>query len=257
MQEVQNNTTGQRLDVYLVHAGFFRSRDRAKEAILAGHVKVDGKVQRKVAAKVSVSSKIDLTVEDYPYVGRAALKLEAALDQFEVKVRDKIALDIGVATGGFSDLLLRMGAEKVYGIDIGEGQIEPSLLSDPRFIYRNHTDARDLQSEDFVEKFDLIVVNVAFISICALLPALTKLVSEDTSLIVLVKPQYELGIDAGRLLKNKKLVQEGLKKIKQEFTLSHLNVVQEMDSPVSGKEGTQEYLWLIKAGLIKAEEQMS
>lgn len=245
MPDRDNNNLSQRLDARLVKAGWFKSRDRAKEAIKAGHIKVDGLVQKKVSAPVFSFSKIEVLVPDFPFVGRAALKLKAALEQFRIDVAGKVALDIGVATGGFSDLLLSSGASKVFGVDVGEGQIDPKLLANSKFVYRNFTDARDLQSRDFDEELDLIVIDVSFISIRAFIPAIKRLAVQKTKIIVLVKPQFELGPESGRLLKNKKLVQRELEKIALEFSQAGLIVLAEMDSPVLGKEGTQEYLWLV------------
>lgn len=246
MEKLQNEDLRQRLDVLLVSRGYFRSRDRAKAALLKGMVSVNGVVQRKAAKKVEVLAKIELKEQDFPYVGRAALKLKAALEHFNIAVMGKVAIDIGVATGGFSDLLLSKGASKVYGVDIGDGQIEPSILSNARFKYINHQDARDVKREQFGEDIEVIVVDVSFISIRTLLPALHRLTTINTVIIVLIKPQFELGPKSGELMKNKKVIQLELEKIKVAFEVEGFEVIAEMSSPVKGKEGTQEYLWMVK-----------
>lgn len=236
----------ERLDHYLVRTGSFRSRDRSKEAILRGNVRVNGMVQRKPSFLLEENSVVELLVVDSPYVSRSALKLRAALDQFRVPVQGAVALDIGVATGGFSQLLLERGARMVYGIDVGNGQVAAELLHDRRFVFRNNTDARDLRLADFSEPPDLIVVDVSFISIEALLPALSALTGRETILLVLLKPQYELGPGSLQKLKDLTLVKKRLLAIENAFAAQGLKLTEKMPSPLKGKEGTQEYLWLFR-----------
>lgn len=233
----------ERLDHYLVRNGWFRSRDRAKQAIVSGKISLNGTPVRKPAAEIGPDDLLHVAGGDFPYVSRAALKLEAALDSFAVDPRGLTVLDIGVATGGFSQLLLEKGAARVYGVDVGRGQIAQQLLQNPRFVFRNQTDARSLRREDFPELPDLIVVDVSFLSIEALLPALARLAGPATRMIVLIKPQYEMGPGQRRNFAEGDL-RRRLSAIRASFVLAGLAVQKELPSPLKGKEGTQEYLWL-------------
>lgn len=235
-----------RLDAWLTERGFFKSRDRANEAIRNGQIEVNGQVVKKPAWKVGDEDRVKLLQGDFAFVGRGALKLQAAVKQFNLKVADLICLDIGVATGGFSDYLLQQGAAKVYGVDIGKGQIDSELLANQRFVFRNFTDATKLTSQDFPEKLNLIVIDVSFISILKFLPALVDLMQADTVLIPLIKPQYELGKSHQGVVKDQKIIQKTLKNLQVAFEEVGLKIKEKLASPVLGKEGNQEYLWLVK-----------
>ncbi len=246
MQQNKTNDWGDRLDHFLVREGYFQSRDRAKEAIKSGQVEVEGRIIRKPAFSVTAGQTVKILKSDFSYVGRAALKLKAAVEDFQVPVKDRVCLDIGVATGGFSDYLLQAGARRVYGVDVGEGQIAPKILANPKFIFRNKTDARTLRTTDFEEALDLIVIDVSFVSITKFWVVLADLIGPQTDIIALIKPQFELGKRHFSNLKNQKAVQEILDEVKLRAGENGLKVVQEIPSPILGKEGTQEYLWLIR-----------
>jgi 23S rRNA (cytidine1920-2'-O)/16S rRNA (cytidine1409-2'-O)-methyltransferase len=246
MTQDKNFDLDERLDHYLVKEGFFQSRDRAKEAIKSGQVEVGGKIIRKPAFSVASGLNVKILKADFSYVSRAALKLKAAVEDFQVPVADRVCLDIGVATGGFSDYLLQAGARKVYGVDVGDGQIVPKISSNPRFIFRNRTDARTLRPADFAESLDLIVIDVSFISIVKFFEALIELSASSTDLIALIKPQFEMGLGKSNRLGNQSQVQKILDQIKVQAQENGFKVIQEMPSPILGKEGTQEYLWLMR-----------
>lgn len=233
-----------RLDQYLVQSGEFRSRDRAKTAILNNGVKVNGKFAKKASIEVLDKDCIEVIKPDSIYVSRGALKLKAALDFFQINVEDKVCLDIGVATGGFSQVLVERGAKKVYAVDIGEGQLEAGLKHEKKLIFRNNTDARTLCLEDFEEKLNLIVVDVSFISILTLLPAFKK-IAAGALLVALIKPQFEYGKPHAGVIKDQQLIQAILNKVRAAFLEENFKVIAEMPSPILGKEGNQEYLWLI------------
>lgn len=234
-----------RLDLYLVKKGFFRSRDRAQQAVRDGLVMVAGKIKTRPSFDLT-GEKVEVLTTDFPYVSRAALKLEAALQEFGLKVDRQVCLDIGVATGGFSDLLLRSGAQKVYAVDVGEGQLAAELLGNSKLIYRNFTDARDLQRETFQEKLDLIVIDVSFISVIQLIPALQRIADTETQIIALIKPQFELGIRHDGVITDQKILVKIQQKVRGAFLDAGFQIKAEMDSPIKGKEGNQEFLWWIR-----------
>lgn len=238
-----------RLDAWLVARAYFKSRDRANEAIKNGQVEVNGKIMGKPAFRIGDGDVVRLLKKDFAFVGRGALKLKAAVEEFGIKITGKICLDIGVATGGFSDYLLQNGAAKVYGVDIGKGQIVSELLNDQRFVFRNFTDATKLKSVDFPDQFDLIVIDVSFVSIEKFLSALQDLMSYKTVLLALIKPQFESGQSHSGVLKNQKIIQRVLSRVKEKFTAANFQIEKTLPSPVLGKEGNQEYLWLIKKGI--------
>lgn len=235
-----------RLDQFLVQRGDFKSRERATQAVRDLAVSVNGKVVSKPALAVEEKDKVVVLVADFAYVSRGGLKLEAALKEFRIEPAGLVCLDIGVATGGFSDCLLRNAAQKVYAVDIGKGQLEASLLVNKKLIFRNETDARDLKKEDFEENLDLIVIDVSFISATLLFDALKRISNKDTKIIALIKPQFEYGSKHPGVFKDTKVIQEILKKLRPKWREAGFEIIKEMPSPILGKEGNQEFLWLIK-----------
>lgn len=234
-----------RLDQYLVKKNFFRSRDRAQQAVRAGLVKVAGLIKVKPAFELT-GEKVEVEGADFDYVSRGALKLDGALKEFGISPEKKICLDIGVATGGFTDLLLKNGAQKVYAVDIGEGQLAVELLGQEKLVFRNQTDARDLQKEDFDEDLDLVVIDVSFISILQLTEALNRITNGQTDIIALIKPQFELGKKHKGVISDDRLIKKILEKVSKGFTDAGFKLKKEMPSPIKGKEGNQEYLWLLR-----------
>lgn len=235
-----------RLDTYLVQEGLCQSRDRAKALIQRGDCVVNGVVVKKPAHKVQEEDVIELGKEDFSYVGRGGLKLEAALDRFGIEVKEKVALDVGVATGGFTDCLLQRGARKLYAVDVGKGQLADSLRLDERVVFMPQTDARDLEKRFFQDDLDIVVVDVSFISITALLEALRRVGSTETEYILLVKPQFETGQPHSGVLRKQKVIQEALERVREALNHHHFTIVEEMDSPITGKEGNKEFLWHVR-----------
>lgn len=243
----ENINSKVRLDSWLVKQGFFQSRDRAAEAIKNAQIEVNGRVVTKPALAISDTDVVKILKGDFDFVGRGALKLKAAVEAFGLNINGKICLDIGVATGGFSDFLLQSGAEKVYGVDIGEGQIAPKIKDNPKFVFRNFTDAANLTADDFSENLDLIVVDVSFVSIVKFLPVLPRLLGENSWGVVLIKPQFETEKAHSGVVKDKKLIQKILLKLEKQFMEAGLKIKNSLPSPILGKEGNQEYLWLVKS----------
>jgi 23S rRNA (cytidine1920-2'-O)/16S rRNA (cytidine1409-2'-O)-methyltransferase len=183
-----------RLDQILVERGLADSREKARALILAGTVTVDGQKSDKPGHAFAEHCRIEVAGR-LPYVSRGGVKLAGALDHFGMDVRGRVCLDVGASTGGFTDCLLQRGAARVYAIDVGHGQLDWKLRNDDRVIVREGVNARYLQPGDFPETFDLAVCDASFISTTLLVPAFTPLLSERGEMIILVKPQFEVGKD--------------------------------------------------------------
>jgi len=179
--------------VILVERGLAASRERARALILAGQVSVDGEVVSKAGAPIRGDAAVTLQQPDHPYVGRGGVKLAHALEVFKVDPRGRRALDIGASTGGFTDVLLRGGAESVVALDVGRGQLDWRLRNDPRVIVREGVNARSLTAADLPHRVALVVIDVAFISLRQILPGLPRWLESPADVVALVKPQFEAG----------------------------------------------------------------
>lgn len=185
-----------RIDQAMVQRKLVFSRERAQGLIADGLVFVNGKAVLKPAQKVSAEDRIEIRGESCPYVSRGGFKLEKALKAFEVDVRGKVCVDVGASTGGFTDVLLQNGAGHVFAVDVGTAQLDPKLDADPRVSKMEQTNARTLTAGDFPMKIDLAVMDVSFISIEKILPALKDVLGNGGRLISLIKPQFEAGKNA-------------------------------------------------------------
>lgn len=232
-----------RLDLFLVQRGYCRSRDRAKALVEAGDCTVNGQTVTKPAHNVTENDTIELINPDFSYVSRGGLKLAAALDTFDLPVKGKTVLDVGVATGGFTDCLLQRGAAKVYAVDVGKGQLASEIQQNKRVIFLPNTDARHLQADTLPERPDLVVVDVSFLSVTALLAALYTVAGAETVFVFLIKPQFETGKPHKGVLWDKDIVEKALKKVREAFHAAGYEILAEMESPVTGKEGNREFLW--------------
>lgn len=185
--------TSKRLDIALVERGLIATRARARDAILRGHVTVNGALAARPSQSVDADSAIAVDDPAAHYVSRAALKLIAGLDRFGYSANGRVALDLGASTGGFTQVLVERGARKVFAIDVGHGQLDPGLASDPRVISREGLNARDLVAADIGEPVEAIVADVSFISLKLVLPPALALASPSAWGVFLVKPQFEVG----------------------------------------------------------------
>jgi 23S rRNA (cytidine1920-2'-O)/16S rRNA (cytidine1409-2'-O)-methyltransferase len=234
-----------RLDLLLVERGLAPSRERARALILAGQVRVDGRTVEKAGTSVAADAPILLTVPDHPYVGRGGLKLAHALDTFAIEVRDRRGLDIGASTGGFTDVLLQRGAREVTALDVGHGQLDWRLRSDPRVIVREHVNARYLQPTDLPGRFDVVTVDVSFISLRHILPVVPPLLAPGADVIALVKPQFEAGrgeVRSGGLVRDTAVHTRVLDDVRAAARAVGLEPMAETPSPITGAAGNQEYL---------------
>jgi 23S rRNA (cytidine1920-2'-O)/16S rRNA (cytidine1409-2'-O)-methyltransferase len=182
-----------RLDVLLVDRGLAQSRERATALILAGVVLVDGQRVQKAGAAIPESADITLKEPDHPYVGRGGVKLAHALDTFGVPVAGRDALDIGASTGGFTDVLLKRGANHVVALDVGHGQLDWGLRNDPRVLVIERANARALELSHLPHQVDVVTIDVSFISLRHIFPRLPPLLREGADIVALVKPQFEAG----------------------------------------------------------------
>jgi 23S rRNA (cytidine1920-2'-O)/16S rRNA (cytidine1409-2'-O)-methyltransferase len=182
-----------RLDVLVVERGLAPTRERARAIILAGQVTVNGQVVSKAGTAVPADALVDVLKPDHPYVGRGGVKLAHALDVFHIDPRHRTALDIGASTGGFTDVLLQRGADRVVALDVGHGQLDWKLRNDPRVIVREGVNARALTADDVPQRVTLVTIDVAFISLKHIFPALPPVLDTPADIVALVKPQFEAG----------------------------------------------------------------
>ena len=241
----------QRLDVLVVDRGLAESRARAQALILAGQVIVGDQRMDKPGALVAEDAEVRLKGEVLPYVSRGGLKLKAAIDRFALDVRGKVCADIGASTGGFTDCLLQEGAARVYAIDVGYGQLHERLRSDPRVASRERVNARYLGEKEIPELVGLIAVDVSFISLKQVLPALLPRLEPGGLLVALVKPQFEVGrekVGKGGVVRDAEARAEAIRDIERFVADAGLTILGVMDSPVSGPAGNVEALLAAQKG---------
>lgn len=235
----------ERLDVLLVEKGFFESRERARSSIMAGEIFIDNIRVDKCGEKVKVSSNIDFRGEKLPYVSRGGLKLAKAINSFNIKIQGKICLDIGASTGGFTDCMLQNGGKKVFAIDVGYGQFAWKLRIDERVVCMERTNVRYVKPEDIGELADFSSIDVSFISLTKVMPAVLDLLKEDGEIMALIKPQFEAGRDkVGKkgVVREKSTHIEVINKIVNFSIQNNLKIINLDFSPVKGPEGNIEYL---------------
>jgi len=219
---------------------------------MAGVVLVDEQRVEKPSHQFEINSSIRIKGGDDPtsrYVGRGGLKLEAALREFQIDVAGLTCLDVGASTGGFTDCLLQAGAKKVFAVDVGHNQIDWRLRNDPRVEVREGVNARYLTPEDFPHKFDLAVMDVSFISVTKVLPAIVPLLTPDGSIITLIKPQFEVGrgeVGGGGVVRDQVKRLRVVEEVNSAARSLGLQVVKVIESPITGAEGNVEFLALYK-----------
>ena len=240
-----------RLDVLLVARGLVGARERARALILAGQVAVDGIAVHKAGTLISEDADIVLRTPDHPWVGRGGLKLDHALSTFGIDLHGKVALDIGASTGGFTDVMLARGARQVVALDVGEAQLDWKLRTDARVVCLERVNARYLTAAMLpadLRQFDLVTVDVSFISLRHILPVIPPLLAPGARVIALVKPQFEAGrheVGAGGIVRDEAVharVVEDVAGAAHQVGLTRLAVE---PSPVTGAEGNREFLMLL------------
>lgn len=233
-----------RLDIKCVELKIFESRQKAQRSIMAGDVMVNGNIIYDASFYVNDDDRIELK-NKMPYVSRGGLKLKAAIDHFNINLKDKICLDVGVATGGFSDCMIQEGAKKVYGVDVGKGQVHEKLLKDSRFIFIPKTNARFLKKDIFNDDIDFVAVDVSFISLKLVVEPVLSVIKSDACGVLLVKPQFELSkhdLKKG-IVKNEYLRRKALDEVVSFLTaLDKVEVYGYIDCPIEGMCGNREFL---------------
>ena len=235
----------ERLDVLLVDKGICTSRERAKTNIMAGLIFVDGQRVDKAGEKVSVDADIVFKGEELKYVSRGGLKLEKAMENFDVTLAGKICMDVGSSTGGFTDCMLQNGAVKVYAVDVGHGQLAWKLRNDERVVCMEKTNIRYVTPEDVADKINFSSIDVSFISLTKVLGPVKELLSDDGQIVCLIKPQFEAGrekVGKHGVVRDSAVHLEVIEKV-IDFAISiGFEVLNLEFSPVKGPEGNIEYL---------------
>ena len=239
----------ERIDKLLVEQEIADSRTKAQALVMSGVVLVNEKRVEKPSQEFLSTDKIRIKgkSDEIKYVGRGGLKLERALQEFHIQPDEYVCLDVGASTGGFTDCLLQRGAKKVFAVDVGTNQLVWRLRNDERVEARENVNARYLKPEDFSEKFDLIVMDVSFISVTKILPALKDLLAESGRMIILIKPQFEVGkgeVGKGGIVKEAEKHAQVIEKVNtfaKEIGLLNKGLI---DSPILGADGNKEFLAL-------------
>ena len=251
-----------RLDVLLTERGLCESRQKAQATIMAGLVFVDGQRSDKPGTPVAEDASVEVRCHALRYVSRGGLKLEKAMDQFGISLKEKICMDIGASTGGFTDCMLQNGACKVYSVDVGHGQLDWKLRNDPRVVCMEKTNFRYMKPGDIEDSLDFASVDVSFISLTKILLPARELLKEEGEMVCLIKPQFEAGrekVGKKGVVRDPSVHAEVIEKVMKHadqigFEILHLDF-----SPIKGPEGNIEYLLHIqKNGRTKeAEEELT
>jgi len=234
-----------RLDQELVRRGLFASREKARRAVMAGTVHVGGRRVDKPGSAVADSAEIVVLAPAEPFVSRAGRKLDAALRHFSLDPKGRVCLDIGASTGGFTDCLLRRGAQRVYAVDVGYGQLDYGLRSDPRVVVMERTNARYLEQDALPELCSFATVDVSFISLLLIVPALAPLLCAGGYLVTLIKPQFEAprgSVGKGGILRDVELRRAIVLQRSEEISRLGFNLLGVLESPVVGAGGNVESL---------------
>ncbi|TMQ03067.1 MAG: TlyA family RNA methyltransferase [Deltaproteobacteria bacterium] len=243
----------ERLDKLVHERGLAVSRERARALIMAGDVLVAGRPETKPGTLVDPAAAIALRAADHPYVSRGALKLIKGLDHFAIDPAGAVALDIGASTGGFSDILLRRGAARVYAIDVGYGQLAWSIRQDPRVVVLERHNARTIDPALVPEPCDLAVIDVSFISLALVLPRVRELLRPPPGkpIVALVKPQFEVGrahVGKGGVVRDPAARRGAVDKIRTWAGANGFVALDDVESPITGPAGNVEYLLLLHTG---------
>ena len=240
-----------RIDQLLVTRGLAQSRERARALLLAGHVDVNGAKVTKAGAMVDDGAHVIVRQPDHPWVGRGGIKLAHALDVFGLSVEGVTALDIGASTGGFTHVLLQRGAARVVALDVGHNQLDWRMRNDPRVHVIEGANARHLKPEDLpqgLRRFEVITIDVSFISLAYIFPVLPALLADGAHVIALVKPQFEAGkeeVGAGGIVRDPAIHARVVDQVKAAAVQVGLSALRLEPSPVTGAEGNQEFLMLL------------
>lgn len=244
-----------RLDQLVFDLGLAESRERAKTTVMSGLVFVNGQRADKPGMQVSPDVNVEVKGTALPYVSRGGLKLEKALKVFPIDVNGKVCIDCGASTGGFTDALLKNGAAKVYSVDVGYGQLAWSLRNDERVVNMERTNIRYISSEQIPEPLDICVMDLSFISVKLVLPAVCALLKDDAQLVCLIKPQFEAGreeVGKKGVVRDKAVHLSVIESVLSFAPTVGMTVMGLDFSPIKGPEGNREYLCYMKKGVHEA-----
>ena len=241
-----------RLDLILVEREFFETREKAKREIMAGNVIVNEQVVIKAGTMFKDNDELNIRVKDkLKYVSRGGLKLEKAIKAWDLDFSDKLVLDIGASTGGFTDCALQNGARRVYSVDVGKNQLDWKLRNNEKVVSLEEMHIKDLKEEDIEnKKVDFIVIDVSFISLTKVIPYFKKFLAQSGKIVMLVKPQFEVGrekIGRNGVVENEEYHNEAIKKIISFSKEEGYELIGVEDSPIKGAKGNKEFLMLIKS----------
>lgn len=244
-----------RLDQLVFDLGLAESRERAKTTVMSGLVFVNGQRADKPGMQVSPDVNVEVKGTALPYVSRGGLKLEKALKVFPIDVNGKVCIDCGASTGGFTDVLLKNGAAKVYSVDVGYGQLAWSLRNDERVVNMERTNIRYISSEQIPEPLDICVMDLSFISVKLVLPAVCALLKDGAQLVCLIKPQFEAGreeVGKKGVVRDKAVHLSVIESVLSFAPTVGMTVMGLDFSPIKGPEGNREYLCYMKKGVHEA-----
>ena len=241
-----------RLDLILVEREFFETREKAKREIMVGNVIVNEQVVTKAGTMFKDNNDLNIRIKDkLKYVSRGGLKLEKAIKTWDLNFKDKLVLDIGASTGGFTDCALQNGAKCVYSVDVGKNQLDWKLRNDERVVSIEEMHIKDLKEKDIGdEKVNYIVIDVSFISLTKVIPYFKKFLVQSGKIVMLVKPQFEVGrekIGRNGVVENEEYHNEAIKKIISFSKEEGYELIGVEDSPIKGAKGNKEFLMLIKS----------
>lgn len=248
-----------RLDQALVERGYFPSREQARRGIMAGEVFVDGRRRDKAGEPVAEEAAIEVRSQRPRFVSRGGDKLEGALRHFDVVVAGRVCIDVGASTGGFTDCLLQHGAARVYAVDVGYGQLDQKLRNDPRVVVHERVNARRLEPGGFPDRFELATVDVSFISLRLVVPAVLPLMRFGAELVTLIKPQFEVGregVGRGGVVRDQELRLSVVAERVRDLTALGLIPLGQVDSVLAGPAGNREVFAYFRLGPGTSEDSI-
>jgi 23S rRNA (cytidine1920-2'-O)/16S rRNA (cytidine1409-2'-O)-methyltransferase len=234
-----------RLDVYLVEKGLAPTRSRAQSLILSGNVLVNDEPATKAGHSIPEDAQVRIRGAEHPYVSRGGVKLSQALTDFHIEVNERVALDIGASTGGFTQVLLLAGAAKVFAVDVGHNQLDWKIRTDPKVSVHEKVNAREMKFEEIGQKVQIIVMDVSFISQEKILPNLTQFATPETDWITLIKPQFEVGrekVGKGGIVTDEADRLEVIERLTRFGETLGLRRTGLIESPITGTDGNKEFL---------------
>ena len=243
----------ERLDVLLVKKGLASSREKAKAIIMSGIVFVDGQREDKAGSTFDEKQEIIVKGKTLKYVSRGGLKLEKAMKNFDIVLKDKVCMDVGASTGGFTDCMLQNGAVKVYSVDVGHGQLDWKLRNDERVVCMERTNMRYMTEDDIDEKASFVSIDVSFISLTKILPAVYRILNTGGEVVALIKPQFEAGrSDVGKngIVRSKNVHVRVLRTVCMALEQQGLHIQYLCPSPIRGGSGNIEYLVQVQRGNV-------